>query len=172
MWSGLRDYTPSSGRASRRALDRIYADFTSKVAAGRKLPKEQVLEVARGRVWTGEDALGLGLVDELGGYPEALRQVREALGLAADAPLAPGAVPAARGLLGGLVGRFVSPDDDAEDEEPAVATLRTASRRSTRSPARCARPASWGAGRAGGRPAPRHAVTGLVWQRPQNARYI
>jgi len=68
-------------------LDRIYDDFTTKVAEGRKLPKEKVLEIAKGRVWTGEDAKALGLVDELGGFPVAVRLVREAAGLPVDAKI-------------------------------------------------------------------------------------
>jgi protease IV len=124
MWSGLHDYTPAERTRFEAALDRIYEDFTSKVAAGRKLPKERVLEIAKGRVWTGEDALGLGLIDALGGYPEALRQVRDALGLAADAPVQLESFPAPRGLLSGLVERAIAPDDDTAGEEPAVSTLR------------------------------------------------
>jgi protease-4 len=123
MWTGLRDYTPDERVRFEAALDRIYDDFTSKVAAARALPKERVLEIARGRVWTGEDALGIGLVDALGGYPEALRQLRTALGLAADAPLELEPFPAPRGVLSGLVERALGHDDDA-DEEPTVATLR------------------------------------------------
>jgi protease IV len=124
MWTGLHDYTPAERARFEAALDRIYEDFTTKVAAGRKLPKERVLQVAKGRVWTGEDALGLGLVDALGGYPEALRQVRDALGLAVDAPIQLESFPAPRGLLGSLVERVVAPDDDTSQEEPAVSTLR------------------------------------------------
>ena len=52
-------------------LDRIYADFTGKVAAGRGLSAERVHELARGRVWTGADARERGLVDEIGGVEEA-----------------------------------------------------------------------------------------------------
>lgn len=50
----------------------IYDDFISKVADGRGLTKEQVNEVARGRVWTGEDALDIGLVDEIGTLDDAV----------------------------------------------------------------------------------------------------
>jgi protease-4 len=53
-------------------------DFTSKVADGRKLPKERVLQVAKGRIWSGEDAKNLGLVDELGGYATALSLAKKA----------------------------------------------------------------------------------------------
>jgi len=50
----------------------IYQDFTSKVAQGRNLRIEFVDSIGQGRVWSGVDAVGLGLVDELGGLKEAL----------------------------------------------------------------------------------------------------
>jgi protease-4 len=53
-------------------LDRVYDDFTAKAAADRDLPVEDLRAVARGRVWTGADALGHGLVDELGGLDRAV----------------------------------------------------------------------------------------------------
>jgi protease IV len=68
-------------------LDRIYADFTGKVAAGRGLTGAQVEEVARGRVWTGADAVTRGLVDELGGLEVAACRARGRAGLPAEAPL-------------------------------------------------------------------------------------
>jgi len=124
MWTGLSDYTPSQRANLDGTLDRIYQDFTSKVAVARKLPKERVEEIARGRIWSGEDALARGLVDALGGYPEALRQVRSALGLPADAPIHLEQFPPARGLLGSLVARAVGPGDDSNDEDPSVAAVR------------------------------------------------
>ena len=87
VFTGLQDYTPEQWARFETWLDRIYDDFTTKVAAGRKLPREKVLEIAKGRVWTGEDAKALGLVDELGGFPVALRLVREAARLPADAKI-------------------------------------------------------------------------------------
>ena len=86
MWTGTYDYDTSQERFD-AGLDRIYEDFTSKVAAGRKLPIERVLEIAKGRIWTGEQAKELGLVDELGGLDVALQAAREAAGLAPDAPI-------------------------------------------------------------------------------------
>ncbi len=68
-------------------LDQIYADFTGKVADGRHLPAERVHELARGRVWTGADALDNGLVDELGGLEQAAAIARRRAGLPAAAPL-------------------------------------------------------------------------------------
>jgi protease IV len=81
MWTSIKDYTPAEWARFQASLDRIYEDFTSKVAEGRKLPREKVLEIAKGRVWTGEDAKGLGLVDELGGLSTALRLAKKAAGI-------------------------------------------------------------------------------------------
>jgi protease-4 len=71
------------------SLDRIYDDFVGKVAAGRGMTREAVHEIARGRVWTGADALERGLVDELGGLERAADVARERAGLPAEAPLRP-----------------------------------------------------------------------------------
>lgn len=68
-------------------LDRIYDDFTSKAADGRRMTREQVHQVARGRVWTGADAAGIGLVDKLGGLAEAAALARAKAGLPESAPL-------------------------------------------------------------------------------------
>ena len=77
MWTGTHDYSPAQWARFQAWLDRVYVDFTGKVAEGRNLPKEKVLQIAKGRIWTGEDAKGLGLVDELGGFPEALRLAKQ-----------------------------------------------------------------------------------------------
>jgi protease-4 len=68
-------------------LDQIYADFTSKVASGRSLSEAEVEAVARGRVWTGADAVNNGLADQLGGLADAAVAARRRGGLPADAPL-------------------------------------------------------------------------------------
>jgi protease-4 len=68
-------------------LDHIYADFTGKVASGRRMPADRVHELARGRVWTGADALANGLVDELGGLDRAAAVARRRAGMLAAAPL-------------------------------------------------------------------------------------
>jgi len=68
-------------------LDAIYHDFTSKVATGRNMTAERVHELARGRVWTGADAVANGLVDELGGLHKAAEIARTRAGLPASAQL-------------------------------------------------------------------------------------
>lgn len=85
LMSTDRDYSAEQQKRVDAMLDRIYQDFTAKAAAGRKLPLEKLQAVAKGRVWTGEDARALGLVDTLGGFPEAFRLAREAAGLKPDA---------------------------------------------------------------------------------------
>lgn len=85
--SANRGFSETERERFTSALDTVYADFLARVAQGRKLGLDQVEEVARGRVWTGADAHEHGLVDALGGFPEALRAVRELAGLAPDAPV-------------------------------------------------------------------------------------
>ena len=60
-----------------RNIDRVYDEFVNKVASDRKRPVEEIRQVARGRVWTGRQALARGLVDELGGMDTALTRLRE-----------------------------------------------------------------------------------------------
>ena len=52
--------------------DEVYQLFLNRVASGRNMELSKVHQIARGRVWTGSDALSIGLVDELGGMKEAL----------------------------------------------------------------------------------------------------
>jgi len=78
MFDASTDYTPQEWAKFQQWLDRVYVDFTSKVAAGRRLPKDKVLAIAKGRIWSGEDAKDLGLVDALGGMDVALALVKEA----------------------------------------------------------------------------------------------
>ena len=53
-------------------VNSIYADFTSKAALGRRMPVERLRRIASGRVWSGIEAKGNGLVDVLGDYEDAL----------------------------------------------------------------------------------------------------
>jgi len=87
MYSQLRPFSPDEWALVNDWLDHIYADFTGKVASGRGMTSEQVEEVARGRVWTGADALAHGLVDELGGMDRAAAIARRRAGLPSTAPL-------------------------------------------------------------------------------------
>jgi len=66
-------------------VQHTYDRFLGRVAEGRKLEPAAVDKIARGRVWTGAQALEIGLVDRLGGVPEAVLAAKEKLGLAPDA---------------------------------------------------------------------------------------
>jgi protease IV len=87
MFSVLRDFTPAERQRLDAFLDQTYRGFKAHVAAGRHLSEEAVEVVAKGRVWSGEEAKKNGLVDELGGYAVALRLAREAAKLSPDAPV-------------------------------------------------------------------------------------
>ena len=89
MFSTTKPFTDDEWRIVDAWLDHIYADFTGKVATGRGLPAERVHELARGRVWTGADALERKLVDELGGVEDAAAIARRRAGLPPGAPLVP-----------------------------------------------------------------------------------
>jgi protease-4 len=84
MFSLMQDFTPSERERLNAVLDSIYATFKERVAAGRKLDAGAVEAVAKGRVWTGEDAKARGLVDVLGGFDTALALAKEAAGIAAN----------------------------------------------------------------------------------------
>jgi protease-4 len=65
-------------------VDHVYEQFLTKVSEGRKLDREKVQEIAQGRVWSGQEALKLGLVDELGGLEEAAKFAAEKAGVGND----------------------------------------------------------------------------------------
>jgi protease-4 len=81
------DFTPAQWDHLQTMLDRIYGDFTGKVAEGRNLSPEVVETLAGGRIWSGADARERGLVDALGGYDMAVVEAKMAAGLDADAPV-------------------------------------------------------------------------------------
>jgi protease IV len=87
MFSPRRGFTDQERERLAATIDAIYEDFVAKVAQCRGRPVAEIESIARGRVWTGSDALGIGLVDELGGLRDALRIARSRAGLPADAPV-------------------------------------------------------------------------------------
>jgi protease IV len=68
-----RPLTASEKAIIQQEVDQIYADFKGRVAEGRKLAPAVVDSIAQGRVWTGEDALQIKLVDGIGGLDRAVR---------------------------------------------------------------------------------------------------
>lgn len=86
-YSPAAPWTDAQRAGVAKTMDVIYADFITRVARGRKLKPERVREIAQGRVWTGVQARGLGLVDELGGFPVAVDRAKALAGLKGDVRL-------------------------------------------------------------------------------------
>jgi protease IV len=126
-WSSNAPFTPEQHARVEAEADLCYTDFVQRVAEGRKLSTDAVEAVARGRIWTGADALGHGLVDELGGLRTAVRRAKVLAGLDEDAKVrivgypgsslwdflrpSPSSQPAAASLpdaLGALIGQSVA----------------------------------------------------------------
>ena len=89
MYSPRRTFTDSERERLAASIDAIYDDFVAKVAAGRGRTVADIEPVARGRVWSGRDAVDRGLVDEIGGLRDAVRIARARAGLRDDAPVRP-----------------------------------------------------------------------------------
>ncbi len=87
MFSFNRPFTPSQWARLNGLLDHIYQDFTTKAVSGRKIPADRIDSLARGRVWSGQDALQSGLVDALGGWDVTLAEARRLVGAAPDSPV-------------------------------------------------------------------------------------
>ena len=72
-----RAATPAELAIVQASVDGVYEDFLRVVAEGRSLKRDGVHEIAQGRVWLGEDARGLRLVDKLGGLRDAIKAAKE-----------------------------------------------------------------------------------------------
>jgi protease IV len=125
-WSINQPFTDEQHAHVEAEADLFYTDFVARVAQGRKMTVEAVDAIARGRVWTGADALEHGLVDELGGLRTAIARAKVLAGLEPDADVRlvsfpgssmfdflrpkPSSQPAAASLsdaVGALLGRSV-----------------------------------------------------------------
>ncbi|MGZ4479743.1 MAG: signal peptide peptidase SppA [Nocardioidaceae bacterium] len=84
MFSTQRPFDGEEWQRLQDWLDKIYADFTAKAAEDRRMPVARLREVAKGRVWTGADAVGLGLVDQVGGLADAVDAACRRVGLRRD----------------------------------------------------------------------------------------
>ncbi len=84
LYSGSESFDAAQRARVRRDLGTAYARFIGVVAQGRRMAEEDVEDVARGRIWTGAQAVEIGLVDELGDFETALDHAKELAGLDAD----------------------------------------------------------------------------------------
>ncbi|MBL4805617.1 MAG: signal peptide peptidase SppA [Alphaproteobacteria bacterium] len=72
LWSSNSPFSRSEAERFNAMLDNVYSNFIARVAKGRGMTEEEVDNIAGGRVWTGANAIDVGLVDELGGLEDAL----------------------------------------------------------------------------------------------------
>ncbi len=80
LYSEFRPFNEEERQQVRQEMGATYARFKRVVAQGRSMTEEEVEEIARGRVWTGEQAAEIGLVDELGDFETALKAAKERAG--------------------------------------------------------------------------------------------
>lgn len=94
-WSVNAPFTDDQQAMVEAEADLFYDDFVRRVAEARGMSVDEVDAVARGRIWTGADALERGLVDELGGLRTAVRRAKVLAGLDADTKVTLAAFPGA-----------------------------------------------------------------------------
>jgi protease-4 len=101
-------YSPEQWARLEKRLDEIYADFTGKVAQGRKLAPDKVEAAAQGQIWTGADAKARGLVDELGGLAMAIRLAKQEAKLAQETEVALVTYPSEEDRWESFISEFMS----------------------------------------------------------------
>jgi protease-4 len=79
--SAFKPLDASEMKAMQTMIGEIYNDFTSKVAKGRNMTQAQVDSIGQGRVWSGEDAKQIGLVDEIGNLDDCVKAAAQAAGM-------------------------------------------------------------------------------------------
>lgn len=84
IFSTTTAFSDSERETMQKMLNEIYKQFTEKAAAGRKMDVAVLEKLARGRVYTGRQALKIGLVDELGTLDDAVKKAIEMAGLKAE----------------------------------------------------------------------------------------
>src|SRR6266851_3424173 len=105
MFYAFTDFTPEQAQIFRdQILGDTYKYFLKIVAKNRRMTVDQVNDVAQGRVWTGEQALKIKLVDKLGGLQEALAEAKALAKLGPQAKVQIEELPGQVGVLGRLLG--------------------------------------------------------------------
>ena len=79
--SPFREMTPEEKELLQEVIDTVHRQFIRAVAEGRKLPMEKVAAIADGRIFSGEQALALGLVDELGNLEDTIEMAAQMAGV-------------------------------------------------------------------------------------------
>jgi protease-4 len=122
MFSSTSEFSARAHSRLEAFLDDTYKGFKDHVASGRQMTQEEVEKVAKGRVWSGEDAKTRGLVDELGGSAVALRLAKEAAKLAPDAAVKLTVFPREKEAIEVIFDRLLGKerDDDSSSSSSAI----------------------------------------------------
>jgi protease IV len=123
FFSAFQGFSPAQQARLGAFLDDIYGGFKAHVAAGRKMTPSAVEAVAKGRVWSGEDAKAKGLVDELGGYHTALEAAKQEAGIPAASDVTLKLFPPPKSPIDALIARLTGRGDDDGDEAVLGRTL-------------------------------------------------
>ena len=115
MYSSTSEFSTRAHSRLEAFLDETYKGFKDHVATGRHMTQDEVEEVAKGRVWSGEDAKTRRLVDELGGSAVALRLAKEAAKLAPDAAVKLTVFPREREAFEIIFDRLVGKERDGDE---------------------------------------------------------
>ena len=123
MYSSTSEFSARAHSRLEAFLDDTYRGFKDHVASGRHMTQEAVERVAKGRVWTGEDAKASGLVDELGGSSTALRLAKEAAKLAPDAAVKLTIFPRERDTFEIIFDRLFGKERDSDEGPPSAGSI-------------------------------------------------
>ncbi len=109
LWTLTAPFTPPQRARVDQIVQGLYEAFKRRVADGRGLDLQDVEAAAKGRVWTGRQALDLGLIDRLGGFDDAISHTKSLMGVAEDQRIVlqsfPGPEPVAK-RISRLLERF------------------------------------------------------------------
>ncbi|MDD8020482.1 MAG: signal peptide peptidase SppA [Acidobacteriota bacterium] len=104
-FSVYKEFTREEKEILRNQLNLIYEQFLERVATARNMTLEEVDRLGRGRVWTGKQAMGLHLIDGLGGYYQAMETAKKITGISLEEEVKLVIWPKKRSLLDRLLGR-------------------------------------------------------------------
>jgi protease IV len=119
LYSPIRPFNPEERAKIQEQMQATYDTFVEKAAAGRHTTPEKIDAIAQGRVWTGQQAQGIGLVDELGGLERAIAVAKEQAKIARDSEVELEIYPPKKSLYESLADPFGS----SMDRGAAIAAL-------------------------------------------------
>lgn len=105
LFSAYRPWTDEERATFRKLMTSFYDEFVTKAAAGRKKTYDEIHAVAQGRVWTGAQALEVGLVDKLGGLEDAVDVAKERAKIGKEQEVALVILPERKGVFQTLMER-------------------------------------------------------------------